>query len=103
MNAIELLNAAIQRLDRVNPQLNAISERCYDVARQMAQRPEARQGVLAGVPTLIKDLFSPVQGARMTQGSRVMGEARADLDCEVVARLRRAGCVFAGTTTSPEF
>jgi len=100
---IELLDAAIQRLDRVNPQLNAISERCYDVARQMAQRPEARQGVLAGFPTLIKDLFSPVQGARMTQGSRVMGEARADLDCEVVARLRRAGCVFAGTTTSPEF
>lgn len=100
---IELLDAAIQRLDRVNPQLNAISERCYDVARQMAQRPEARQGLLAGVPTLIKDLFSPVQGARMTQGSRVMGEARADLDCEVVARLRRAGCVFAGTTTSPEF
>src|SRR5688572_29116083 len=99
----ELLETAIERLERVEPQLNAVAERLYDSARQTARTPQVGQGLLAGVPTLIKDLFSPVHGAAMTNGSRALGDFRADFESEVVTRLRRAGCQVMGTSTSPEF
>ena len=99
----ELLETAIERLERVEPQLNAVAERLYDSAREAARSPEAGQGLFAGVPTLIKDLFSPVQGAAMTNGSRSLGDCRADFESELVTRLRRAGCQVMGTSTSPEF
>ncbi|UZE03970.1 amidase [Pseudomonas corrugata] len=99
----ELLEVAIERLERVEPQLNAVAERLYDSARAQADMAQTGQGPLAGVPTLIKDLFSPVNGAAMTNGSRSLGSARADFEAEVVTRLRRAGCQLVGTSTSPEF
>ncbi|NYS40859.1 amidase, partial [Pseudomonas syringae pv. actinidiae] len=99
---IDLLEAVIERIEHVEPQLNAVAERLYDSARsarwtlQKAKRFRRR-------PTLIKDLFTPVHGARMSNGSLAMGEFRAPFEAEVVSRLRRAGCVLAATTTSPEF
>ena len=99
----ELLETAIERLERVEPQLNAVAERLYDSAREAAGTSQVGQGLLAGVPTLIKDLFSPVNGAAMTNGSRSLGDFRADFESEVVTRLRRAGCQVMGTSTSPEF
>ncbi|WP_010627541.1 amidase [Halomonas sp. KM-1] len=95
----ELLEATIQRLEKVEPQLNAVAEKLYDTARQ--QQPAA--GPFHGVPTLVKDLFSPLTEARMSNGSLALGEARPGMDDEMVSRLRRAGCVFVGTSTSPEF
>ena len=100
---LELVEAVIARLEQVEPQLNAVAERLYEQAREAALGADAAQGVFAGVPTLIKDLFAPVTGAAMTNGSFALGDARADMDAEVVTRLRRAGCVFVGTTTAPEF
>ncbi|MCO7636619.1 amidase family protein [Pseudomonas sp. S 311-6] len=106
----ELLETAIERLERVDC-LNAVAEKRFDAARASAAAMQAdmaasRTGAsspFVGVPTLIKDLFSPLHGARMTNGSRAQGDVRMDFDCEVVARLRRAGCLFIGTSTSPEF
>ncbi|MGZ0714777.1 amidase [Pseudomonas palleroniana] len=100
---IELVDAVIERLEQVEPHLNAVAERLYDQAREAALAAEAGQGAFAGVPTLIKDLFAPVTGAAMTNGSFALGPARADFDAEVVTRLRRAGCLIVGTTTAPEF
>lgn len=99
----ELLEAAISRVEQVEPHLAAVSERLYDQARERNTNGQPFQGPLAGVPTLVKDMFSPMAGARMTNGSRALGEFRADSDCEVVARLRAAGCQLIGTTTAPEF
>lgn len=99
----ELLEAAIERLERVEPQINAVAERLYESARETARTAQVGEGLLAGVPTLIKDLFSPVNGAAMTNGSRSLGDVRADFESEVVTRLRRAGCQVMGTSTSPEF
>lgn len=95
----ELLEASIARLEQVEPQLNAVAEKLYDSARQA----RLGNGPLRGVPTLIKDLFAPLDGARMSNGSRALGEARMGLDDAVVSRLREAGCQFIGTTTAPEF
>ncbi|UUQ65544.1 amidase family protein [Pseudomonas fuscovaginae UPB0736] len=99
----ELLEAVIDRIERVEPQLNAVSERLYDSARQTAAALPRGGGVFAGVPTLMKDLFSPINGAAMTNGSRALGECRADFDAEIVSRYRRAGCLILGSSTSPEF
>nr|WP_206425425.1 amidase [Pseudomonas orientalis] len=99
----ELLEAVIERIERVEPQLNAVAERLYDSAREAARAARPGEGVFAGVPTLVKDLFSPVNGAAMTNGSLAQGSFRADFDAELVTRLRRAGCVIVGTSTSPEF
>ncbi|ROM81636.1 amidase [Pseudomonas brassicacearum] len=99
----ELLEAAIERLERVEPQINAVAERLYESARETARTAQVGQGLLAGVPTLIKDLFSPVNGAAMTNGSRSLGDVRADFESAVVTRLRGAGCQVVGTSTSPEF
>lgn len=98
-----LLDGVIERLEQVNPSLNAMVDRLYDHAREASRQPFAGTPPFAGVPTLVKDLFSPVKGARMTQGSIVSGDVRADFDAEAVARLRQAGCLLLGTTTSPEF
>ncbi|BBP64834.1 6-aminohexanoate-cyclic-dimer hydrolase [Pseudomonas sp. Cab53] len=99
----ELLETAIERLEQVEPHINAVAERLYESAREVARTAAVGQGLLAGVPTLIKDLFSPVAGAAMTNGSRSLGDFRADFESEVVTRLRRAGCQVMGTSTSPEF
>lgn len=98
-----LLEAVIERLEQVDPSLNAVVDRLFDSAREASRQPQASGQIFAGVPTLIKDLFSPLRGARMTQGSLVGGDVRADVDAEVVTRLRHAGCVLVGTSTSPEF
>ncbi|EXJ12341.1 6-aminohexanoate-cyclic-dimer hydrolase [Nitrincola nitratireducens] len=95
----ELLEATIARLEKVEPSLNAVAETLYEQAR----RQVPGTGPFSGVPTLIKDLFAPLTEARMSNGSLALGEARPGLDDELVSRLRRAGCVFIGTTTSPEF
>ncbi|CAM3232249.1 amidase [Pseudomonas floridensis] len=100
---IDLLEAVILRIEQVEPQLNAVAERLYDAARSTALNLKKGEGVFAGVPTLVKDLFSPLNGAVMSNGSLSMGEFRANFDAEGVSRLRRAGCVLVGTSTAPEF
>lgn len=100
---LEALDDALSRLDRVNPTLNAIVEPLIDTARAAARNLEPGAGPFAGVPTFVKDLFLPVAGARMTNGSRLFAQTTGPLDCELVRRLRQAGAIIAGTTTSPEF
>lgn len=100
----ELLDVTIRRIERVNPQLNALSEPLYAQAHAAAQAlPAEPASMLAGVPTLVKDLFMPVQGALMQNGSLLCQGHPAPMDGEFVARMKRAGMVIAGTTTSPEF
>ncbi len=108
---LEALDDTIARLERVNPTLNAIVEPLFETARETARRRTTESGPsgtigsgpFAGVPTFIKDLFMPVAGARMTNGSRLCERATGPLDAELIRRLREAGVVIAGTTTSPEF
>ncbi|MCM2973306.1 amidase [Larsenimonas suaedae] len=99
----QLLDGVIERLEKVEPSINAVVDRLYDAARAESRKPHAAGQPFAGVPTLVKDLFSPLEGARMTQGSVVGGDVKAEFDAEAVARLRRAGCLLMGTSTSPEF
>ena len=99
IQASELLEVCIERVEKVNPELNAVAEKLYDSARHTT--PE--EGPFSGIPTMIKDLFAPLKEARSTNGSLALGEARLGIDDSTVGRLRAAGCNFIGTTTSPEF
>ncbi|WP_395065811.1 amidase [Paraburkholderia silvatlantica] len=103
VSPIELLDAAVANVEAVNPALNALAERLYESARTAAASIRGDESLLAGVPTLVKDLFMPVRGARMANGSHLFGDYRPDFDGELVARLRLAGIPIFGTSLSPEF
>lgn len=102
----EAVEDVIARAGRVNPKLNAICETLYDSARAAADVPltgDAENAPFAGVPTYIKDLFMPLQGVKMTNGSELCRAAIAPVDGTLIARMRKAGFGILGTTASPEF
>lgn len=98
---IELVDAAIERIERLNPALNAVVTPMYDQARDAAQGV-LPDGSFRGVPFLLKDLRASYTGVRLTWGSAFMHNFVPDHDCELVARLKRAGFVFVGKTNTPE-
>jgi amidase len=101
VTAVELVEAAISRLEQVNPDLNAVITNRFEEALQEAAGP-IPQGPFAGVPFLLKDLMASLSGVRMTGGCRLLAENRADYDSELVVRLKRAGLIVIGLTNTPE-
>ncbi|WP_295681487.1 amidase [uncultured Nevskia sp.] len=100
ISAVELLDAALARLDEVNPKINAFCAPMIDAARQRANGPLS--GPFAGVPFLIKDIAQNVAGVPTSAGSRVLKDWRPDVSSEIVLRFERAGLVSFGKTTTPE-
>lgn len=92
---------AIARIERHNPRLGAVIHTRFEaaLAEVAAGLPE---GPLHGVPVLVKDLGTEVEGLPATGGSRLFADATAARDSELVARYRRAGAVVLGTTNTPE-
>ena len=99
---LELVDAAIERVERVNPPLNAVVTPMYDLARESATGG-LPDGPFTGVPFLLKDLFASYAGVRMTYGSEFLRDFVPDHDSELVVRLKRAGLVTIGKTNTPEF
>src|SRR3954447_17363221 len=98
----ELVDAAIEAIERHDPVLNAVVHRAYDEARAVAAG-ELPDGPFRGVPFLVKDLGRPVRGWPSSEGSRFAGTGPATADAVIVQRYRAAGLVLLGTTTTPEF
>jgi amidase len=98
----QLLEAAIDRIERHNGALNAVVYKAYDEARATAAAP-LPDGPFAGVPFLIKDLGAKVKGWPRTSGSHFAQVAADDEDSELIARYRAAGVVLLGKTNTPEF
>ena len=99
---IELVDAAIDRIERLNPTLNAVVTPMYDIARKAASGA-LPDGPFAGVPFLLKDLLVEYAGVRMTEGSAFLRDYVSDHDTELVARYKRAGLIVVGKTNTPEF
>jgi len=99
---IEFLEAAIERIERTNPQINAVVTSMYDIARKTAEGP-LPNGPFAGVPFLMKDLGAGYAGVRQTQGSEFLKDFVSPFDTELTARYKRAGLVITGKTNTPEF
>ncbi len=102
ISAIELLEAAITRIEADNPQLNAVVTKVYDQAREAVKRG-GLNGPFAGVPFLLKDLGGALAGVPFTGGSRLFKDACPPTDSVLVQRYKAAGLVPLGRTNTPEF
>ncbi len=100
---VELVEAAIERAERINPEINAIIHRFYDEAREQAAG-ELPDGPFRGVPFLFKDLGAGLAGQPTHLGMRALKEAdfRLPVDTILGARFRDAGFVTIGKTNVPE-
>jgi len=98
----ELVEAAIERAERLNPTLNAIVYKGYEDARRWA-RGELPDGPFRGVPFLIKDLGMPVAGWPRTSGSKFARDVVDTDDGGLTRRYRAAGVVPIGKSNTPEY
>jgi len=101
VTAAEVLEAAIERAEAVNPTINAITLPMYEQARRLAADPPV--GPLSGVPFLIKDLVQDFAGVPTSQGNSAMRDVPVREHTEVVRRWLDAGLVVFGKTSTPEF
>jgi amidase len=101
VSSLELVEAAIARIEKINPMLNAVVHKLYDEGRAAAKGP-LPDGPFTGVPYLIKDL-SELEGAPLTYGSKLFEHNVADTDNGSVERAKQAGLVIIGKTNTPEF
>lgn len=106
---VEATRAVLARIDALNPTLNAFCLVAHDEALAAARASEQRWregrpiGTLDGVPTSIKDLIL-TRGWPTLRGSRSVDPQQPwDVDAPATARLREAGAVLLGKTTTPEF
>lgn len=106
VSPVEAVDAALARIEALQPTVNAFVTVCGDDARKAARDAEAAlssgegMGALAGVPYSVKDLV-PTAGVRTTFGSAVFRGNVPDRDAVAVARLKRAGGILLGKTTTP--
>jgi amidase len=99
----ELVQASLDRIEATS-ELNHWTLVDGDNALAAADKVEPGDDrPFAGVPIAIKDLFTPVAGLRMAQGSDLLGEFTPDYDYGQVRRLKEAGFVLVGKTQTPEF
>jgi amidase len=99
----ELLEATIERIERVNPQINAVIHTMYDEARSTASG-ELPDGPFTGVPFLLKDGGGVgYAGVPMTSASRFLADYVPAEDGELTRRYKAAGLVVCGKTNLPEF
>ena len=119
ISPVELTDSFLQRIERLNPVLNAFTTVLADSARAEAKaaEQEIRSGKyrspLHGIPISIKDNLATV-GVRTTGGSKILAEWKPEFDATVVSRLKTAGAInlgknnmhewaLGGTTINPYF
>ncbi len=106
VSPVEVLEAHLRRIERLNPQLNAIVTLAPDAldrarAAESALTTGGEIGTLHGVPLTVKDTIE-TEGVRTTSGSRLLTEHIPVRDAAVVARLKSAGAIVCGKTNTPE-
>jgi amidase len=102
ISSLELVDAAIDRIEGIDTRLNTVVTPLFESARETASHPLPK-GPLSGVPFLVKDLGCGQAGVRQTNGSRAMQNHIASADSPLVTRYREAGLVIIGRTSTPEF
>jgi amidase len=101
VSPVELLETAVICIERVNPELNALTLKLYDRARAAIAKglPE---GPFTGVPFLLKDLGQMLKDERLATGSRLFADYVPGKDSTLTRRFEAAGLVIAGKTSTPE-
>jgi len=105
VSAVELAEAALSRMDQVNPSLNAVvrDRREAALAEAAAAPAPSAERPFAGVPYLLKDISQALAGEPLTSGSALLQGNVARRDSNYVARLRAGGLIPLGHTNTPEF
>jgi amidase len=104
----EVVTAHLDRVERINPAVNAICTLVAEQAMEEAKRADdalahgASPGLLCGLPIAIKDLVD-TKGIRTTYGSPIYKDHIPDQDALVVERLKKAGAIVIGKANVPEF
>jgi amidase len=105
LTPLELVDAAIARIERVNPTINAVITPLFEEAREAAVSPDLPDGPFRGVPFLLKDIGAMQKGQPYYAGNRALRDAgfRSPVDTPLGARFRAAGFITLGKTNLPEF
>jgi len=96
----ELVAVARERIEKLNPLLNAVVTTMYEEANRALQ--EQQKGPFAGVPFLLKDLLALSKDVRTTFGTKNLQNYVPDYDSELVVRYKKAGLIIVGKTNTPE-
>lgn len=104
ISALEAVDAAIERIERLNPTVNAVIHTDFERARSAASAIDGDPLPFGGVPFLLKDIGANQAGLPYWAGNRALQELdhRADADTELGARFRAAGLITLGKTNLPE-
>jgi len=108
LSPVEVVNAVLSRIERLNPKINAYCTLLVESAKKQAREAEAKVmkegelGPLHGIPVSIKDL-TYTKGVRTTSGSKIYENFVPNYDAIVVERLKAAGAIMLGKTNTPEF
>lgn len=97
----ELVECAVTLIERLNPELNAVVHKLYDMGRAAAGAVD-RSAPFAGVPYLLKELASSWEGAPLTNSSSYLKDLVATFDTEAVRRIKAAGFLLVGKSNAPE-
>jgi amidase len=104
LKPIELVEAAIERIERIDPELGAVIARRFDLARAEAASSELPEGPFRGVPFLLKDLGAYLAGDPVHCGMAFLKRHgwRESGEAYFAAKARRAGLISLGRTNTPE-
>jgi len=108
VSPVEITQTILERIERLNPALNAYITVTPDLAMKAAQEAESEiqqkkwRGPLHGVPVAVKDLFDTA-GVRTTAASALFKDRVPEQDAEVIRKLKAAGAVLVGRTKMHEF
>ena len=106
LSPLEMVEAAVARIQAVEPHINALPIRFFDEARAQAQafrrQPSDHPGWLAGLPIAIKD-YNDVGGQLTTYGSPIFANYRPTVDDRTIATLRANGAIPLAKSNVPEF
>ena len=100
---LELVDAAIERIEAVNGEINAVIHPLYEEARAEAQG-DVPDGPFKGVPFLLKDLGAAYAGQPYNMGMKLLKDAgfKSPMDSYLAQRFRAAGLITVGKTNTPE-
>jgi amidase len=101
---LELIDAAIARIESLNPRLNAVIIPLFEKARTQARNGSIPDGPFKGVPFLLKDLMCASAGDPIYMGMRLLRDAHfvAPQDTYLAAKFKAAGFICLGRTNTPE-
>jgi aspartyl-tRNA(Asn)/glutamyl-tRNA(Gln) amidotransferase subunit A len=108
ISCLEVVDATIERIEKLNPKLNAFITVLGESARREAKHADSliKQGKylgpLHGIPISLKDLIY-IKGVRSTSGSKILADFVPDYDSTIVRKLRKAGAIIVGTNNLHEF